>query len=244
MTFEWLDIAAGEYEIGLRTDEAIALATRVAFEARAEAAAEPDELHPERQQRDLDEQWGNVDWLVGQLAFCRPAHRVALAPAKLTRTPVTVAQWTEYRLATGARMRETPESFGRTRLPRHEEPVTGLSWTEAAEFAAWAGAALPDEALWEAALRPKSRDPIPGRTDGAIGTLAGDLFEWCANEFGPYPGADRIAVGRIAAPPGGWWGTRTRRGGVIPGFPTTVVGRSGCDPDARLRDTTFRLMKR
>ena len=71
-----------------------------------------------------------------------------------------------------------------------------------------------------------------------------ELYEWCADEFGPYPGADKIAFGRLPPPPGGWWGTRVRRGGVIPGFPVTVIARDGADPALRLRDTTFRLVKR
>ena len=91
------------------------------------------------------------------------------------------------------------------------------------------------EAMWEAALRPASRSPF--------GAISEELYEWCADEFAPYPGADKIAVGRIEPPPGGWWGTRTRRGGAIPGIPVTVVTRGGADPSLRLRDTTFRLVR-
>ncbi len=48
---EWIDVPAGDYEIGLRPDEARALAERTAKEARVAVADDPDQLYPEREQK-------------------------------------------------------------------------------------------------------------------------------------------------------------------------------------------------
>ncbi|CAN5296103.1 hypothetical protein BH09MYX1_BH09MYX1_05730 [soil metagenome] len=95
--------------------------------------------------------------------------------------------------------------------------------------------------------RFKSKLSLPdilSRLGESFAAISEDRYEWCADEFAPYAGADEIAVGRIDPPLGGWWGTRTRRGGAIPGLPVTVVTRGGADPSVRLRDTTFRLVRR
>jgi formylglycine-generating enzyme required for sulfatase activity len=229
---EWLEVPAGEHEIGLLDSEARALAELVAKRSREHIAADPDQLHGLREQWYLEQQWGNADYLYAQLAHSMPAHRVTLPSCAIASRPVTVAEYEQFRAATGA---AAPTIF-RGNLPAPTDPVIGIAWTEASAFAAWAGAELPLEAAWEVALRPPSRSPF-----GAIGH---DLYEWCADEFGPYPGADRIAFGRIAPPRGGWFGTRTTRGGVNHGLPVTVIGRSGCYPTLRLLNTTFRLMRR
>ena len=54
--------------------------------------------------------------------------------------------------------------------------VTGITRFEAGAFAAWAGRRLPHEFEWEAAARA-------GTLDGV-----GEVWEWCANTFHPYPG--------------------------------------------------------
>jgi formylglycine-generating enzyme required for sulfatase activity len=224
--YEWLDVPAGEYEIGLRDEEAWELAVIEARRTRRQIEDDPDPLHGLREAFEYETTWGDPEYLFSQLAHCMPAHRVALASFSMTATPVTLRDWTEFRIATGAAPRATSSIRAPSQLPTPDEPVTGLSWDEACAFAKWSGAELPRECEWEVALRP-TRSPF--------GTIGHELFEWCADEFAPYRGA---------APPEGPHDTRTRRGGAIPGFSINVVGRRGADPRLRLCDTTFRLVRR
>jgi ergothioneine biosynthesis protein EgtB len=86
---------------------------------------------------------------------------------------------------------------------RAAEPVCHLSYFEADAYARWAGARLPTEAEWERAaraLRGTQRGanfadrgvfhPLPNAeelTDGPVQML-GDVWEWTASSYAPYPG--------------------------------------------------------
>ncbi|GBD32598.1 Hercynine oxygenase [bacterium HR33] len=79
------------------------------------------------------------------------------------------------------------------------EPVCHVSFYEADAFARWASARLPTEAEWEVAAAGVPIEgnfvedgffhPIPLRDPGeGISQLFGDVWEWTASSYSPYPG--------------------------------------------------------
>ncbi len=80
-------------------------------------------------------------------------------------------------------------------------PVCHLSYFEADAFARWAGARLPTEAEWEKAARAAGGSeaghfadsddflpwPSPAPTNGAPVQMFGDVWEWTASAYLPYP---------------------------------------------------------
>jgi ergothioneine biosynthesis protein EgtB len=95
--------------------------------------------------------------------------------------------WMEYRLSGPAPL--VPEA-----------PVTHVSYYEADAFARWAGKRLPTEQEWEhaAAQQPVTGNfadadalhPLPAgpAAPGRLRQLFGDVWEWTASPYVPYPG--------------------------------------------------------
>jgi ergothioneine biosynthesis protein EgtB len=85
---------------------------------------------------------------------------------------------------------------------RPSEPVCHVSFFEADAFARWAGARLPTEQEWEAAAQPLGTrvggllDPDRCHPGDAGKAMLGDVWEWTASAYLPYPGF-RPAAGAV-----------------------------------------------
>lgn len=142
-----------------------------------------------------------------------PRARVAVGGFRISRTPVTVAQWAPFARATGRPAARDPA----------DHPVVGVSWSDAVAYAAWLRdhtrlpVRLPTEDEWERAARGDDDREFPwgdayltGRAnlvDLGLGTttpvgsfpagaspfgvldLAGNVDEWTSTIYSPYPGA-------------------------------------------------------
>ena len=68
--------------------------------------------------------------------------------------------------------------FGQTMRRQGHQPAVHLSWWEADAWCRWAGRRLPTEVEWEVAAHTAARR----------GFRWGDVWEWTASSFRPYPG--------------------------------------------------------
>jgi formylglycine-generating enzyme required for sulfatase activity len=119
----------------------------------------------------------------------QPEHKVDLPAFYIDRTEVTNAA---YKLFVDATKHQPPSNWNGARFPdgRDDFPVTGVTWQDAADYAAWAGKRLPTENEWEAAARG---------TDGRIYPW-GNGFRSAVANIGskpdkPSPTAEQYPVG-------------------------------------------------
>ena len=144
-----------------------------------------------------------------------PERTVHLDSYLIDKYPVTVAQYALFVADTGY---APPLDWKDGEIPKDKllHPVTMVSWFDAQAYAEWAGKRLVDEYEWEKAARGQDgrRWPWGSRMDvkrlntyyshGSTTTvdtfksgvspfgvmdLAGNVSEWVANDFKPYPGS-------------------------------------------------------
>lgn len=136
-----------------------------------------------------------------------PRRGVYLDAFWIYKSPVTVEQYRQFCTSTERRMPDPP-SWGW----RDDHPVVNVSWVDAGDYAAWAGAVLPTEAQWEKAARgtdsrlypwgsawdparcahsvgsPRAgtaaRGSFPkGASPYGVSDMAGNVWEWCADWY-------------------------------------------------------------
>jgi formylglycine-generating enzyme required for sulfatase activity len=152
-----------------------------------------------------------------------PVHDVELDAYLIGRYPVTVVEYERFMASEGYLDPRWWKAGGFERWPGPKAwdqqrdypnwPVTGVTWFEAAAYAAWAGGRLPTEAEWERAARSADgrrfpwgdQQPEPSRMNYAgtrpragptpvgiypegagphgIQDMAGNVWEWCQDWF-------------------------------------------------------------
>jgi len=188
----------------------------------------------------------------------RPVHRVTLAPFRLSRLPVTNADFAAFR----------PFEFTDAALP-----VTSVSWFQATEYCAWLssqwgiGLRLPTEAEWEFAARggleqsrypwgnapPETRagyaarwlrgpEPVGTAEPNAYGLfdLCENVHEWCSDWYAqdyyaesPPENPQGPASGLRRASRGGAWRHHIKI--------ARCAARSSLPPEFRYADYGFRV---
>lgn len=146
----------------------------------------------------------------------RPAHTVTLLAYFIDQYEVTNAQYKKFIEATGAR---PPATWQSNPPPptRDAYPASGMNWYDTERYCVWAGKRLPTESEWEKAARGPDGLEFPwgndfdekkantggsglgdlapvgsfpqGRSPYGADDMAGNLWEWTADWYQPYPGS-------------------------------------------------------
>lgn len=179
----------------------------------------------------------------------QPSHGVRLSAFCLDETEVTVSAFGACVTAGACGTPgESPTCNWRVE-GRDEHPINCVDWAEARAYCQWRGAALPTESQWEYAARVTSSRTYPwgndapgsqlcwsgggtsrsgtcavrsfplGNSPFGLSDMAGGVWEWVADWYGPYTGSAGSNVLDPAGPTSG--SARVIRGGT---WDNTVPG--------------------
>jgi formylglycine-generating enzyme required for sulfatase activity len=213
-------------------------------------------------------------WFVDE----QPERRVMLPAFYLDRYEVTHVEYQAFALATGHRA-PTGWAGGRHPAGLSRHPVVSVTWADADAYCRWAGKRLPTEAEWERAARGTEGRLYPWGNDfyadrGNIGgvlhrtevvgsyptgknpegvyDLVGNVWEWTADWYGPYPGHPNPSAFDPEARParvlrGTSW---SEIGHFAPEIQAAILAHNArgsfrlyADPEGRLNDVGFRCAK-
>jgi formylglycine-generating enzyme required for sulfatase activity len=141
-----------------------------------------------------------------------PAHAVALEGFWLDKTEVTNSAWDECVAAGACRPKSASVRAEHPDFNGPNQPVSGISWSDARGYCAWRGKRLPREAEFERAVRDNDDRRFAWGNDAPtrertvfssghpedVGThpagrgpygqddLTGNVWEWLEDEYDPY----------------------------------------------------------
>lgn len=193
----------------------------------------------------------------------RPAHMVRVEPFYMDMTEVSNEAYLKFVTATG----HDPPSVWEKGVFTEEKskfPVTGVTWYEAAEYAAWMGKRLPTEAEWELAARgfdgriypwgnvwdtnlanvDKISEGIRSVGSGekspfGLFDMAGNVWEWTASDARAYSGGKEFPWSRLRLKiirGGNWQSGSTAASAVFRGY-------YGAEGERDYSGTGFRCVK-
>lgn len=195
--------------------------------------------------------------------FSRPAHHVTVEPFFIDQTEVTNE---DYAIFVDAAGHLPPPNWTNGSYPQCEGqfPVTGVSWYDAAAYAAWAEKRLPTEEEWEFAARgtdgrayPWGNDWNPqlanvGNDSGGIRRvgqgarspfglfdMSGNVWEWTASDALEFPGGKPPpkTTLRLKIIRGGNWQSDSRTASAI------FRGYYGAAGEREYKGTGFRCVR-
>ena len=194
----------------------------------------------------------------------KPMRSVRVPTFALSKTEVTVGQYRQFVEKTG-HAAPTSCDWGAPNWGeqgRENHPINCVSWVDASAFAKWAGGRLPSEAEWEYAARSGGKNqtyawgnsepssslavysasstaPVcskaGGNTAQGLCDMAGNVWEWVEDWYGPYgeaptDGRARTQAARRRVLRGGGWDNdasdlrAANRGRNVSGYRFVILG--------------------